>query len=130
MGLLGIQIDAAINSGNSGGPVFNQCGECLGMAFQSLGADKAENIGYVIPTVVITHFLNDLLQHGKYTGFPTLGIETQTMENATLREAFGMEPKQKGLLVSRVAPTSAVAKLLHPGDVLLSFDGETIANDG
>jgi len=128
--LLGIQIDAAINSGNSGGPAFNSAGECLGMAFQSLGADQAENIGYVIPTVVIMHFLNDLLKHGKYTGFPTLGIDVQTMENAHLREAFGMAPKQKGLLVSRVAPTTAASKVLNAGDVLLSFDKETIANDG
>merc|ERR1719333_1607615 len=51
--LLGIQIDAAINDGNSGGPAFDEAGQCLGMAFQSLGADKAENIGYVIPAVVI-----------------------------------------------------------------------------
>ncbi|CAE7869365.1 DEGP9, partial [Symbiodinium necroappetens] len=57
------------------------------MAFQSLSSDQAENIGYVIPTVVIMHFLSDLLKHnGTYTGFPTLGIETQTMENAQLRE--------------------------------------------
>merc|ERR1719296_575894 len=52
------------------------------------------------------------------------------MENNILREAFGMTPKQKGLLVSRVAPTSAAAKVLQPDDVLLSFDGEHIANDG
>jgi len=129
--LLGIQIDAAINSGNSGGPAFNAAGECLGMAFQSLSSEQAENIGYVIPTVVITHFLNDLLRNNyKYTGFPTLGVETQTMENAHLREAMGMKPKQKGLLVSRVAPTAAAAKVLRAGDVLLSFDKETIANDG
>merc|ERR1719502_1380018 len=80
--LLGIQIDAAINDGNSGGPAFDEAGKCQGMAFQSVGADKAESIGYVIPTVVINHFLKDLLKHGKYTGFPTLGVETQTMENA------------------------------------------------
>jgi len=128
--LLGIQIDAAINSGNSGGPAFNNTGECLGIAFQSLGADQAENIGYVIPTVVVLHFLNDLLKHGKYTGFPTLGVDTQTMENTHLREAFGMKPKQKGILVSRVAPTCAASKVLKPNDVLLSFDGEQIANDG
>lgn len=128
--LLGIQIDAAINSGNSGGPAFNANGECLGMAFQSLSSDSAENIGYVIPTVVIMHFLNDLLKHGSYTGFPTIGVETQTMENPHLREAFGMSPKQKGLLVNRIAPTCAVAKLLEVGDVLLSFDKEPIANDG
>jgi hypothetical protein len=102
----------------------------LGIAFQSLGAEQAENIGYVIPTVVIMHFLNDLLKHGKYTGFPTLGIDTQTMENSHLREAYGMTAKQKGLLVSRIAPTCAAAKVVQPNDVLLSFDGEQIANDG
>mmetsp|Transcript_119232 Transcript_119232/g.338053 ORF Transcript_119232/g.338053 Transcript_119232/m.338053 type:complete len:581 (-) Transcript_119232:154-1896(-) len=128
--LLGIQIDAAINSGNSGGPAFNQSGECLGMAFQSIGSDQAENIGYVIPTVVIKHFIDDLLKHKKYTGFPTLGIDIQSMENVHLREAFGMAPKQKGILVTRIAQTSAAAKVLRRNDVLLSFDKEPIANDG
>lgn len=127
--LLGIQIDAAINSGNSGGPAFNGYGECLGVAFQSMGADEAENIGYVIPTVVVMHFLNDLLKHGKYTGFPTLGIEHQTMENDHLRQAFGMTEKEKGILVTRVCPASSAAKVLKPGDVLLAFDGEEISND-
>ena len=42
---LALQIDAAINSGNSGGPVFNKQGECVGVAFQSLKHDDAENIG-------------------------------------------------------------------------------------
>jgi len=128
--LLGIQIDAAINDGNSGGPAFNQFGECVGMAFQSMMADKAENVGYIIPTVVITHFLNDLLKHGKYTGFPMLGVDIQTMENPDLRDSLGMATKQKGVLVSRVAPTSAPAKVLKPNDVLLSFDRQPISNDG
>lgn len=127
--LLGIQIDAAINSGNSGGPAFDSNGECVGVAFQSMGADEAENIGYVIPTVVVMHFLQDLLRHGKYTGFPTLGVDIQTMENTTLRESLGMG-KQKGVLVSRVMPTAATARVLQPGDVLLAFEGEQIGNDG
>ncbi|CAK0825381.1 unnamed protein product [Prorocentrum cordatum] len=130
MELLGIQIDAAINSGNSGGPAFNAAGECVGVAFQSMSADEAENIGYVIPSVVVMHFLNDLLKHGKYTGFPTLGVDIQTMENAHLRESYGMAPKQRGVLVSRVVPTSAAAKVVKAGDVLLAFDGEPIGNDG
>lgn len=128
--LLGIQIDAAINSGNSGGPAFNDAGECVGIAFQSVGAGEAENIGYVIPTVVVMHFLKDLLEHGRYTGFPVLGADIQRMENSHLRESFGMGAKLKGVLVRRVAPTSAAAEVLKENDVLLSFDGEQIGNDG
>ncbi|EFN53636.1 hypothetical protein CHLNCDRAFT_58432 [Chlorella variabilis] len=48
--LLGIQVDAAINSGNSGGPAFNDRGECVGIAFQSLKNEDTENISYIIPT--------------------------------------------------------------------------------
>lgn len=43
----------------AGGPVFNEVGECVGIAFQSLAGSDAENIGYVIPTPVIQHFLTD-----------------------------------------------------------------------
>jgi len=70
------------------------------------------------------------LKHGKYTGFPTLGVEIQTLENTTLRESYGMEAKQKGVLVGRVAATAAAAKVLKAGDVLLAFEGEQIGNDG
>lgn len=63
-----LQIDAAINSGNSGGPAFNDKGECVGIAFQSLKHEDAENIGYVIPTPVIMHFIQDYEKNGNYTG--------------------------------------------------------------
>lgn len=66
-----LQIDAAINAGNSGGPAFNDRGECVGIAFQSLKHEDAENIGYVIPTPVITHFITDYVRNGDYTGAMT-----------------------------------------------------------
>lgn len=50
----------------AGGPVFNEVGECVGIAFQSLAGSDAENIGYVIPTPVIQHFLTDF----RYTTWP------------------------------------------------------------
>lgn len=62
------QIDAAINSGNSGGPAFSDKGKCVGIAFQSLKHEDAENIGYVIPTPVIMHFIQDFEKSGEYTG--------------------------------------------------------------
>lgn len=63
-----LQIDAAINSGNSGGPAFNDKGNCVGIAFQSLKHEDVENIGYVIPTPVIMHFIQDYTKNGSYTG--------------------------------------------------------------
>ncbi|KAJ7551709.1 hypothetical protein O6H91_06G025500 [Diphasiastrum complanatum] len=121
--LLGVQIDAAINSGNSGGPAFNDRGQCVGIAFQSLKHEDAENIGYVIPTPVINHFISDYEQTGDYT-------EWQKMENPDLRKAVGMEPSQKGVRIRRVEPTAPAAKSLLSGDIILSFDGIDIANDG
>ncbi|XP_014506067.1 protease Do-like 9 [Vigna radiata var. radiata] len=128
--LLGLQIDAAINSGNSGGPAFNDKGNCVGIAFQSLKHEDAENIGYVIPTPVIMHFIRDYEKNGGYTGFPILGVEWQKMENPDLRMATGMRPDQKGVRIRRIDPTAPESKVLKPSDVILSFDGIDIANDG
>ncbi|CAK9215692.1 unnamed protein product [Sphagnum jensenii] len=128
--LLGVQIDAAINAGNSGGPAFNDRGECVGIAFQSLKHDDAENIGYVIPTPVINHFITDYARNGDYTGFPILGIEWQKMENPDLRKALGMMANQKGVRIRRVEPTAPAAKQLQSSDILLSFDSIDVANDG
>ncbi|GLJ27511.1 hypothetical protein SUGI_0539690 [Cryptomeria japonica] len=61
--LLGVQIDATINVGNSGGPAFNGKGQCVGIAFQSLKHKDTKNIGYVIPTPVMS------IQR-EYTGQP------------------------------------------------------------
>lgn len=128
--LLGLQIDAAINSGNSGGPAFNDKGKCVGIAFQSLKHEDAENIGYVIPTPVIMHFIQDYEKNGAYTGFPVIGVEWQKMENPDLRKSVGMAHNQKGVRIRRVEPTAPESNVLKPSDVILSFDGVDIANDG
>uniref|UniRef100_A0A061QUQ1 Protease do-like 9 isoform 1 n=2 Tax=Tetraselmis sp. GSL018 TaxID=582737 RepID=A0A061QUQ1_9CHLO len=127
--LLGVQIDAAINSGNSGGPVFNQMGECVGIAFQSL-TGEVENIGYVIPTPVIFHFLTDFIRNGRFTGFPVLGVNWQRMESESLRRAYKMKPHHKGVLVRKVNSCSAAAAVLKGDDIIMRFDGVQVTNDG
>lgn len=52
------------------------------------------------------------------------------MENPDLRKAMGMKPDQKGVRVRRVEPTAPESGCLHPSDIILSFDGVDIANDG
>eukprot|EP01018_Ginkgo_biloba_P017339 Gb_10855 [translate_table: standard] len=127
--LLGIQIDAAINPGNSGGPAFNESGECIGVAFQVYRSEEVENIGYVIPTTVVSHFLNDYDRNGKYTGFPCLGLLLQKLENPALRACLNVNSNE-GVLVRRVEPTSPAKEVLKEGDVIVSFDGVPVANEG
>ncbi len=128
--LIGVQIDAAINSGNSGGPAFNEQGECIGIAFQSMaGTGEGENIGYVIPTPIVEHFMKDYTKDKRYAGFPALGISWQPMESPHMREAYNMGHR-KGVLVRRVPGAGAAAGTLHKQDVLLAVDGQQIAGDG
>ncbi|KAM1697122.1 hypothetical protein ACFX1R_032945 [Malus domestica] len=127
--LLGIQIDAAINPGNSGGPAFNDQGECIGVAFQVYRSEEAENIGYVIPTTVVSHFLDDYERNGKYTGFPCLGVLLQKLENPALKACLKVESIE-GVLVRRVEPTSDAHNVLKEGDVIVSFDDVHVGCEG
>lgn len=52
------------------------------------------------------------------------------MENPDLRKAMGMAPDQKGVRVRRIEPTAPESQVLKPSDIILSFDGIDIANDG
>ena len=61
------------------------------LSLQSLKHEDAENIGYVIPTPVIDHFINDYARNGQYTAFPALGVEWQKMESPFMRKALGMK---------------------------------------
>lgn len=52
------------------------------------------------------------------------------MENPDLRSSIGMAPDQKGVRIRRIEPTAPESHVLRPSDVILSFDGVNIANDG
>ncbi|XP_010440803.1 PREDICTED: protease Do-like 10, mitochondrial [Camelina sativa] len=125
--LMAIQIDAAINPGNSGGPAI-MGNKVAGVAFQNLSG--AENIGYIIPTPVIKHFITGVEQCGKYIGFCSMGVSCQPMENAQLRIGFQMSPEMTGVLISKINPLSDAHRILKKDDVILSFDSVSIANDG
>ncbi|KAG6426868.1 hypothetical protein SASPL_111104 [Salvia splendens] len=127
--LLGIQIDAAINPGNSGGPAFNDQGECIGVAFQVYRSNDVENIGYVIPTTVVSHFLEDYQKNGKYTGFPCLGVLLQKLENPALRACLNV-PTNEGVLVRKVEPTCPASHVLNEGDVIVSFGNIRVGCEG
>jgi len=126
--LLTGQIDAPINSGNSGGPVLKE-GKIVGVAFQSLTSASYNNIGYMVPAPIIKHFLQDI-EDGKHDGTPDLGISMQQMENPDIRKSYHMIEDQTGVLVSRVYPGSPAEGILKRGDIILSIEGVNVANDG
>lgn len=124
--LLAVQIDAAINSGNSGGPVLHD-GRLAGVAFQAL--EGAETIGYIVAPTVVEHFLDEVAR-GELRGFPSLGVATQPLEARPHRRALGLDGRRGGVLVTRVDHGRSSDGMLAPGDVLLEIDGVELARDG
>ncbi|KAL8271019.1 hypothetical protein Esti_005060 [Eimeria stiedai] len=128
--LLAIQIDAAINPGNSGGPALNKDKQCVGIAFQSLKDGDTENIGYIIPSEVVMHFLEDFQRHKKYMGFGDCGFTWQKLENRYMRNALSLKTKQQGVLVKKVDGASYARDVLQRGDIVLTVNGSRVASDG
>ena len=121
--LLGIQVDAAINSGNSGGAAINSKGEMVGIAMQ--GLTKASNISYIVPSIIVNTFLLDC-KDGKIDGFDNSDTSVQFLKNDTLKNYYGYT-QDKGILVSHLDKNEHE---LHLGDFVLSIDNYPISNDG
>ncbi|MEC9466347.1 MAG: serine protease [Myxococcota bacterium] len=124
--LLAATVDAAINEGNSGGPVFMD-DQVVGIAFQTLR--DAENVGEIVPTSIIRRFIEGHEQ-GRSPHIPGLGITTQTLENPLLRQELGLSDNESGLLVSQVEFGGSSYGHIEPGDILLRLGGHTLANNG
>ncbi|MDD5097456.1 MAG: trypsin-like peptidase domain-containing protein [Candidatus Omnitrophica bacterium] len=123
--LLAVQIDAAINPGNSGGPAINN-GKIVGIVMQLIS--DSQNIGYIIPTPIINHFLQDSLGD-QYAGFPYLGVHFSNTENKALRKHYGVSDGVGGVLVTSIVPFSSADGLLEEGDIILEVNGVAISDD-
>ncbi|MBZ0150293.1 MAG: trypsin-like peptidase domain-containing protein [Planctomycetes bacterium] len=124
--LLAVTVDAAINEGNSGGPVFAR-GKVVGIAFQAI--PDAENIGEMVPAPIIRRFLA-AARHGLDPAVPGIGITTQPLENPALRRHLDMGKHDSGVLITAVQYGSSAWGMLEVGDVLMELDGLRIADNG
>jgi S1-C subfamily serine protease len=124
--LLAVTVDAAINAGNSGGPVFGD-GKVVGIAFQKLTG--VDNIGEMVPPPIIRAFL-DGVEQGKRPEIPALGITTQNLENPLLRKHLGLAEGERGVVVLHVDHGGSADGVLEPRDVITTIDGLPIANNG
>jgi len=117
-----IRTDAAVNPGNSGGPVVSPSGRIIGISAR-YGA--GENIGLLIPFATAQKVVNTLKEKGKFIKTET-GLVTYNI-NPTLREILGLSADQTGVVVSHVVADSSADKAgIHQWDVLTSVDGYQI----
>jgi serine protease Do len=124
-----IQIDAAINQGNSGGPLITQDGKVVGMNTALLSPSGGSiGIGFAIPSDMIQRVASDLEHSGHVTrGY--LGVEAQPVTDA-MSKALGLDTAG-GALVAAVQPNTPAAKAgVQPGDVIRSVNGEAIKDPG
>jgi S1-C subfamily serine protease len=120
-----IQVDAALNPGNSGGPAVVN-GKIVGLVFSVIA--NADNIGYLIPVEEIRMFLHDI-EDGKYEGKPKLLDNMQTVENKALREKLGLDPATGGLMITRPL-ASDESYPFKEWDVITHIGDQPIDNQG
>ncbi len=122
-----IQTDASINKGNSGGPLFNDKGEVIGIntAIYSQSGGSI-GIGFAIPSVQAVNVIEQLLEFGT-TKRGWLGVNIQPVSDE-ISATLGLK-KVSGALVSRVYMDSPAGKGgIKVGDVILKFDGKEVEN--
>jgi len=138
-----IQTDAAVNPGNSGGPLLNSRGEVIGITtlIANNGADQSSGIGFAIPINTAKAVLDDFAKYG-YVRRPSLDIVTLPI-GPDIAEQIGL-PADYGILIDHVIPDGAAAKaglrggtqrayqgnipVMLGGDLIVGMDGQEITS--
>ncbi|GAB4182588.1 MAG: serine protease HtrA [Calditrichia bacterium] len=125
-----IQTDAAINSGNSGGPLVNVLGECIGVnTFIYTGSSNAQGfigIGFAIPSNKVNEIISLLKSKGSVDRNVWTGIEVQNLDNITAR-ALGIE--SQGVIVTKVQKNSPAEKAgIKTEDVIVEIEGKPVTS--
>jgi serine protease Do len=128
-----IQIDAPINEGNSGGPLFDQRGQVIGINTAILTPTGGSvGIGFAIPSNEVKHVVTQLIASGKVVrGY--LGVQAQQI-TPEIAQSMGLptaDPATDGALVAAVSPHSPAAGAgLQPGDVITKVNTNTVTSPG
>jgi serine protease Do len=119
-----IQTDAAINFGNSGGPLINAAGEVVGI--NSAISSRASNIGFAVPINQAVAILSQLKEHGRVSrGFIGVGLTDVT---PALRDALKLTVSRGALVQDVSASSPAERSGLRPYDVILEVEGRPVVN--
>jgi len=124
-----IQTDAAVNPGNSGGPLFDGSGSVVGINSQIYSRSGGfQGVSFAIPIDVALKVKDQIVATGKVT-HGRLGVTVQDL-NQSLADSFGIK-RVEGALVANVAPDSAASAAgLKSGDVITAVNGEPVVRSG
>lgn len=117
-----VQTNAALNSGNSGGPLINACGQVVGINTIKMSSDysNVEGLGFAIPSASIRRLVNDLLTYGEVRPEPSFGV-------TVLQTGTRLEDDIWGLQVLEVTPGSAADLAgIREGDFVLAAGGRSV----
>ena len=122
-----LQTDAAINPGNSGGALVNGRGKVVGINTAKISSSNVEGLGFAIPAATARPIIEDLIEHGRVTGRPFIGISGQEL-SASISRQWGF-PTDKGVYITEVTRGSGAEKAgLHRGDIIVEIDGQAVAS--
>jgi serine protease Do len=121
-----IQTNAALNSGNSGGPLINCYGQVIGINTMKMSSyySSIEGLGFAIPISNAKPIIDELIEKGYVSGRPAIGIRIAQDVNNAARAYYNIP---EGIIVQSVTSGSdAAAKGLQAGDVIIAFEGTTV----
>lgn len=124
-----IQTNAALNSGNSGGPLLNCYGQVVGINTMKIGdymsSAGVEGLGFAIPSTTVKEIVDQLTAQGYVSGRPSLGITGQNVSG--FEQLYYRLPQ--GIYITQVdADSDAAAKGIAPGDILLQLENTRITD--
>jgi serine protease Do len=124
-----IQTDAAVNPGNSGGPLFDANGSVVGINAQIYtNSGGYQGVSFAIPINLAVQIKDQIVKTGK-VAHSRLGVEVQTLDQS-LADSFKLK-SPNGALVAKVVPDSAASQAgIKVGDVILKFNGSPIVDAG
>lgn len=118
-----MQTDAAINGGNSGGGLFNNKGELIGIVDAKSSGVGIEGLAFAIPINTVSDIINDLIENGKVTTRPVVGITIQDVSEANA-ETYNLEAA--GVYIAQVTGENAQKAGFEQGDRIISIDGKDV----
>ena len=125
-----IQTDAAINSGNSGGPLFNMQGEVVGITTAKYSGSTSsgasiEGIGFAIPIDDVMDLVDDLMEYGYVTNQAYLGVYLEEMD-ANVAQAYGLPsgPRVQSVVEGSCAETAGI----QAGDIIIGLGDQEVSS--